>query len=87
MVPVVSIISGHGLAVTKQSSVAQSIVTVSACECCMVWFGLYFSTGGLACKLGTAHIKSNNQGMFQRGDQAAHRRVRLSKTYIHKVSC
>ena len=29
--------------------------------------------------------KSSNQGMFQIGDQAAHRRVRVSKTYIHKV--
>ena len=29
--------------------------------------------------------ESRNQGMFQIGDQAAHRRIRVSKTYIHKV--
>ena len=31
--------------------------------------------------------KSSNQGTFQRGDQAVHRRVRLRKTYIYRVSC
>ena len=31
--------------------------------------------------------KSSNQGTFQRGDQAVHRRVRLSKTYTYRVSC
>ena len=31
--------------------------------------------------------KSSDQGTFQSGDKAAHRRVRLSKTNTYKVSC
>ena len=48
-----------------------------------------FATG-IKMKSRNQHVictKSSDQGTFQIGDQATYRTVRLSKTYIYKVSC